>query len=117
MPVADIDQINIRDTLASIWHDKADTSRQAMNRLAVCMRHGAALGLEVDLMAVDKAKALLGKQRHVAKHVPALPWQEVPDFYASLYEGTTTNFALRMLILTAVRSYPLRHMHLASNRR
>jgi integrase len=112
LPVADIDQIDIRDTLAPIWHEKADTCRKAMNRLAICMKHAAALGLDVDLMAVEKAKALLGKQRHVVKHVPALPWQEVPSFYASLDEGTTTHLALRLLILTAVRSHPLRFLHL-----
>ncbi len=112
MPVADIDQIDIRDTLSPIWHDKADTARKAMNRLSISMKHAAALGLDVDLMAVEKAKALLGKQRHVAKHIPAMPWKEVPGFYASLNEGTTTHLALRLLILTAVRSFPLRNLHL-----
>jgi hypothetical protein len=29
IPVSEIDQIDIRDTLAPIWHDKADTARKA----------------------------------------------------------------------------------------
>ncbi len=33
VPVSDIDQTDIRDTLAPIWHDKADTVRKALNRL------------------------------------------------------------------------------------
>ncbi|MCW3781386.1 tyrosine-type recombinase/integrase [Defluviimonas salinarum] len=111
VPVGDIDQKDIRDTLSPIWHTKADTARKAMNRLAICLRHAAALGLDVDLQATEKARALLGKQRHKATNIPALPWKDVPDFYQSLDGGSVTELALRLLILTAVRSYPLRHIH------
>lgn len=110
VPVADIDQKDIRDTLAPIWHSKAVTARKAMNRLSIVMRHAAALGLDVDLQATDKAVALLGKQRHTAKNVPAMNWRDVPAFYQSL-GGSVTELALRLLILTAVRSGPLRMMH------
>ncbi|PDT39830.1 MULTISPECIES: tyrosine-type recombinase/integrase [Sinorhizobium] len=110
MPVSDIDQKDIRDTLVPIWHKKAETARKALNRLAICMRHAAALGLEVDLQATEKARALLGKQRHTATNIPALSWREVPSFYASLNDGTVTHLALRLLILTGVRSMPLRHL-------
>ena len=112
VPIAEIDQIDIRDVLRPIWHAKADTARKAMNRLNICFRHAAALGLDVDLQATDKAKALLGKRRHTPQHIPALPWQEVPHFYASLNEGTITQLALKLLILTAVRSRPIRFLHL-----
>ncbi len=112
MPVSEIDQRDIRDTLAPIWHEKADTARKAMNRLSIVMRHAAALGLEVDLQATEKAKALLGKQRHKPQNIPAMAWQDVPAFYQSLSGGTISELALRLLILTAVRSFPLRHMHL-----
>ncbi|WP_170545342.1 tyrosine-type recombinase/integrase [Ruegeria arenilitoris] len=112
VPVVELDQKDIRDTLAPIWHEKADTARKALNRLSIVVRHAAALGLDVDLQATDKAKALLGKQRHKAQNIPAMPWSEVPAFYQSLDSGTTTELALRLLILTAVRSYPLRNLHL-----
>jgi integrase len=110
-PVGEIEQIAIRDALAPIWHVKADTARKALNRLAICMRHAAALGLEVDLQATDKARALLGAQRHVSENIPAMPWREVPDFYATLQDGTITHLALRLVILTAARSRPLRFLH------
>jgi integrase len=42
--------------------------------------------------------------------VPALPWREVPAFYASLSDGSITHLALRLLILTGVRSGSLRVM-------
>lgn len=45
-PVAEIDQVDIRDVLAPIWHEKAETARKAMNRLGIVMKHAAALGLD-----------------------------------------------------------------------
>lgn len=51
MPASEIDQRDIRDTVSPISHDKADTTRKAMNRLSIVMRHAAALRLEVDLRA------------------------------------------------------------------
>lgn len=111
VPVAEIDQTDIRDTLAPIWHLKADTARKALNRLAICMRHAAALGLEVDIQATEKARALLGQQRHKVTNIPAMPWKDVPGFYQSIAEPTLTHLALRLLILTGVRSGPLRHLH------
>lgn len=110
VPVADIDQIDIRDVLAPIWHTKAETARKSLNRLAIVMRHAAALGLDVDLQATEKAKALLGKSRHKAENIPAMPWKDVPAFYRSLSDGSITHLALRLLILTGVRSGPLRHV-------
>jgi integrase len=110
VPVADIDQQDIRDTLSPIWHSKAATATKAINRLNIVMRHAAALGLDVDLQAVEKAKALLGKQRHTVTNVPSVPWQDVPAFYQSL-GGSITELALRLLILTGSRSGPLRNIH------
>ena len=112
VPVPDLDQRDIRDTLAPIWHTKADTARKAMNRLSIVLKHAAALGLDVDLQATDKAKALLGKTRHVPKNIPAMDWRDVPGFYATLEESTPTHLALRLLILTGVRSTPLRNIRL-----
>jgi integrase len=110
VPVVEIDQTDIRDMLAPIWHSKAETARKALNRLGICLKHAAALGLDVDLQAIDKARALLGKQRHKAENIPAMPWRDVPAFYASLSDGTVTHLALRLLILTGVRSGPLRFL-------
>jgi integrase len=112
VPVTDLDQRDIRDCIAPIWHDKADTARKAMNRLSIVLKHAAALGLDVDLQATEKAKALLGKTRHVSKNIPAMAWGEVPAFYASLDEPTLTHLALRLAILTGVRSSPLRTLRL-----
>lgn len=109
IPVEEIDQQDIKMALAPIWHTKGETARKAMNRLGIVLRHAAAMGLEVDLMATAKAKELLGKSRQKTKHIPALEWQQMPDFYSILDQGTMAELALRLLILTAVRSGSLRH--------
>jgi integrase len=110
VPVSQIDQIDIRNTLSPIWHEKADTAKKALNRLRIVMRHAAALGLDVDLQATEKARQLLGQQRHTTQHIPSLHWKEVSAFYVSLNEQTVTHLALRLLILTGVRSGPLRFL-------
>lgn len=110
-PIEEIDQRDIKDVLAPIWHTKADTARKALNRIGIVFRHAAAMGLTVDLQATEKAKALLGATRHVVTHIEAVPWKEVPAFYASLAEPSITHLALRLLILTAgTRSKPLRFL-------
>lgn len=114
IPVEDNDQQDIKHALAPIWHEKAETARKAINRLAIVMRHAAAMGLDVDIQATDKAKAkamakaLLGKSRHNTSHIPSLHWKEVPAFYESLSDGTITHLALRLLILSGLRSKPIR---------
>ncbi|WP_375706568.1 tyrosine-type recombinase/integrase, partial [Bartonella sp. AA33NXGY] len=111
LPVSEITQTEIRNTLAPIWHTKAGAARTALIRLKLCLKHAAALGLDVDLQATEKARALLGKQRHKVKNLPAMDWN-IPAFYQTLCEASTlTQLALRLLILTGVRSNPLRHIH------
>lgn len=112
VPIEELDQRDIRDTLAPIWHAKAETARKALNRLGIVIRHAAALGLDVDMQATDKAKALLGTSRHQSRHIPAMDWRDVSDFYQSILEPSLTHCALRLLILTGVRSFPLRNLRL-----
>lgn len=112
VPVEQLDQRDIKNTLAPIWHTKADTANKALTRLGIVMKHAAALGLDVDLQAVEKARALLGQTRHVITNIPSVPWREVPAFYATLEAPTIAHLALRLLILTGIRSRPLRHIRL-----
>ncbi|WP_375617184.1 tyrosine-type recombinase/integrase, partial [Bartonella sp. AP58NXGY] len=112
LPVSEITQTEIRNTLAPIWHTKAVTARRALIRLNLCLKHAAALGLDVDLQAVTKAQALLGKQLHKAQNIPAMDWRDIPAFYKTLCQTTAiTQLALRLLILTGVRTHSLRYIH------
>lgn len=112
IPIEEIDQQDIKTALAPIWHSKGETARKALGRLGIVFQHAAAMGLDVDIQATAKAKALLGKSKQVSRHIPALPWVDVPEFYGSLTDGTITHLALKLLILTAVRSSNVRFCHL-----
>jgi integrase len=111
VPIEEIDQRDIKRALSPIWHDKPETARKAITRLGLVFKHAAAAGLDVDLQATEKAKALLGSQGDTPERIPALDWHEVPAFYKSLNEGTVTQLALRLLILTGLRSKPIRFLH------
>ncbi|WP_375682416.1 MULTISPECIES: tyrosine-type recombinase/integrase [unclassified Bartonella] len=112
LPVSEITQTEIRNTLSPIWHTKAVIAQTALIRLNLYLKHAAALGLDVDLQATEKARSLLGKQRHKVINRPAMDWRDVPAFYQTLCQKITmTQLALRLLILTGVRTNPLRHIH------
>lgn len=108
--VDDINQNDIVNALQHIWHKKPDTAKKALNRIGIVLKHGAALGLVVDLNAVLSAKALLGVQFHQAKNIPSMPWQDIPKFYAELKDDDLIHLALRLVILTGVRSTPARNI-------
>lgn len=113
MSVSDITQRDIQKALEPIWHSKADTANKAINRLNMIIKHAVAMGLDVDIQAVDKAKALLGGQRHTVKHIPSMPSADIPSFYASLTETNPVQLALRLLILNpGPRSKPIRFLQL-----
>lgn len=108
-PIEQIDQHILKQVLEPIWHTKAEVATKALSRMNLTLKHAAALGLEVDLQAVAKTKALLGKQRHVVQHIPSLAYSDVPKFYSWLtgVPGPTA-LALRLLILTATRTSEIR---------
>jgi integrase len=109
MAIEDIDQHELKRILEPIWHTKPDTARKAMNRINLTLRHAAALDLDVDLQAVMKAQALLGKRRHNVQHIPSLPYAEAPTFYRHLCNLTFPSaFALRFLMLTVARTSEVR---------
>jgi integrase len=107
-PVTQVHQNDIRDCLEPIWHNKADVAKKALNRLGIVLRYAAAKGHDVDIQATSKAKELLGKSRFEAGHIASMAWCDVPALYKSLEELTVTHLALRLLILTGVRSLPIR---------
>jgi len=99
IPVEDIDQHMIKKTLEPLWHRKAETARKSLGHIGQTLKYAAALGLEVDLQATMKARALLGKQKHKTEHIPAMPYADAPKFYGWLCEQNhTAALALRLLV-------------------
>lgn len=107
--VEEIHQLDIKRVLEPIWHTKPEAARKALNRINLTLKHAAALGLDVDLQAAMKARALLGKQRHTSRHIPSLPYKDAPAFYRWLSSKPVMScYALRFLILTAARTSEVR---------
>lgn len=108
-PVVAINQHTLLDVLQPIWHEKTEAAQKALNRINLTLKHAAALGLDVDLQATMKVRALLGKQRHTVEHIPSLPYKEAPAFYQWLktHSGVSA-LALRFLILTVARTSEVR---------
>ncbi|EJF75580.1 hypothetical protein MCO_01772 [Bartonella sp. DB5-6] len=61
------------------------------------------------MQLVPKAKASLGK---FIQNIPAMPWKEVFEFYQPLDDNIVLNLALKLLILTGVRSMPIKRIRL-----
>ncbi|MCB1521089.1 MAG: tyrosine-type recombinase/integrase [Hyphomicrobiaceae bacterium] len=109
LAIEDVDQHTLKDALAPIWHTTPESARKALNRISLTLKHAAALGLTVDLQATMKARALLGKQRHQAQHIPSMAYQDAPSFYRSLGDKPQmTCLALRFLMLTVARTGEIR---------
>ena len=110
MPIEDINQRDIQRALKPIWLKIPETSRKALARLNIVIKYADASGLDVDMQATMKAKALLGAQGDEQKHISSIPWQEIPTFYKSLSGGSMTELALQLTILTALRSGAIRNL-------
>jgi integrase len=109
LAIEDVNQHVLKDLLGPIWHEKPEAADKALNRLSLTLRHAAALGLDVDLQATMKTRALLGKQRHTVTHIPSMPYRDAPAFYKWLttVDGVSA-LALRFLMLTVARTSEVR---------
>ncbi|WP_245256837.1 site-specific integrase [Bartonella sp. DB5-6] len=110
MPITELTQVDIKGCISPIWKTKNETASKALSRLNIAIKHAAALGIDVDMQLIPKAKALLGKFIQNTQNIPAMPWKEVPKFFQSLNDELVSNLALKLLILTGVRSTPIRHI-------
>lgn len=99
LKIEEIHQRDIERVLRPIWKTKAPTAKKALDRLGAVMKHGAAMGLDINLNAVLNAKQLLGHSGHVVDHHPALPWKDVPRFYQSLKPVSAAQRALMFYTL------------------
>jgi integrase len=119
VPVAELDQRDIRDALAPIWHTKGPTAEKVLepcrNRSAPWCGYGLGRGPSSNCRQgprPSRESRGTSSEEHPRHAVAA----DVPAFYASLTEQTPTHLALRLLILTGVRTGPLRHLRLDHDR-
>lgn len=107
---------HIADVLRPIWLTKAETASRLKQRLHAIMAWGWAHGHCI-ANPVDVVTHLLpqqpGKTIRV-EHQPAMPWQDIPGFFATHLRQTerldVVRAMLELLILTAARSGEIRGM-------
>lgn len=107
--ITEIDGHHARDTVAPIWLEKPETARRVRQRINSVVDWAIGKGyrtLPLPLAAMDRS---LPKVKSKAVHHTALPYAEVPKFFAGLRSGESVGrLALAALILTATRSGEIR---------
>lgn len=101
--------------LKPIWLRKAETASRVKQRCDAVMNWCAAQGYIIasPVGVVDKLLPKQPGKRERVEHQPAMPWRDVPVFFAqTLSTGwpSRSKVMLQILILTAVRSGELRQM-------
>ncbi|WPL17347.1 Putative prophage CPS-53 integrase [Thiorhodovibrio winogradskyi] len=116
MPVCDITTEQVLAILSPIWNSKTETAKRVQGRIENILDYAAAMQwrdplnparwrghLDKILPAASKVK----RQRNggATRHHPAMPFAQVPAFYAELVEAEGISaMALRFTILTACRT-------------
>ncbi len=107
MPVDSIGQPEVLMCLSPIWTDKHETARRLAQRIKAVLDVARSRGFrdgENPVTAVKEA-GVLPKVKTKVTHHDAMPWRDIPAFYAELEERTATAAkALQFTILTACRT-------------
>ncbi|WP_299084353.1 site-specific integrase [uncultured Ruegeria sp.] len=107
MPVDAIGQPEVLMCLSPIWTTKHETAKRLAQRIKAVLDVAKASGFregENSVTAVNEA-GVLPKVKAKVHHHDAMPWQDVPTFYAKLDKRTATAAkALQFTILTACRT-------------
>lgn len=91
--------------LEPIWTEKPETARRLRQRLHTVIEWGKGEGHFFGENPVDQLGLSLAPVKASAQHLAAMPWRDVPAFWAQLAERDSASSAcLRFLILTAARS-------------
>ena len=106
--VPDVDTESVLSVLRPIWNVKKETARRVRGRIEAILNAAKAEGLRTGenpaLWRGHLDQVLARRRKSDVKHHPALPYEEMPQFWRSL--ATDTRDAARMLrwvILTACR--------------
>ncbi len=111
-PIMKIDAHDLAHCLQAAWKKAPESGRKSMNCLRKVYKYAFAHGFDVDISEIEKAETLLGPRVKSQKNMPAMHWKDVPAFYSSLNDISIDHLALRLLILTGLRTDPIRHLQL-----
>lgn len=108
VPVDQIGAPLVRDVLADFWLVRPETAKRVMQRIGTVLDHARSKGWRHSETPLQAIRAGLPRQPKNDDHFDALPWQEVPGFFATMGEtlkaGEITSLLLEFTILTAARS-------------
>ncbi|CAK7258649.1 MULTISPECIES: site-specific integrase [unclassified Shinella] len=119
MSVADITTAHVMKVIEPLWATKTETASRVRGRIESILGWATVSGFRsgenparwrghIDNLLAPKEKI------KPTKNQPALPWQEMPQFFAALQERTgMASLALRFLITTCVRTADVRHAKVA----
>ena len=105
-PVDAVDSLMVRDLLAPIWMEKAETSKRILQRIGTVLDYSHIKGWRPTETTLKSVRKGLPRQAQSENHFEAMPYQDVPAFMRSVAAEAPTigRDALRFTVLTAVRS-------------
>jgi integrase len=108
VPVADVNTDAVLLVLRPIWTEKKETARRVRGRIEMILNAAKAQGLRTGenpaLWRGHLDQILARRKKSDVRHHPALPYAELPAFFASLTKDTSDAARLlKFIILTAVR--------------
>ena len=110
MPVSDLTTADVLAVLSPLWHVKPETARRVRQQLGAVMTWAVAMGYRTDNPVAPVGQAL-GPQHDVVRHMPALPYADVPAAIQAIRASqatAATTLTFEFLVLTAARSAEVR---------
>ena len=110
LPVSDVTTADVLAVLTPLWYDKPETARCVRQQLGAIMTWAVAVGHRPD-NPVAPVGQVLGPQRDVVRHRPALPHGEVAEAIQRVQASkasTSVKLGFEFLVVTATRSGEVR---------
>lgn len=108
-PVEEIRRPDVVAVLEPLWHGRHETARKLKIRLAQVIDYATDRGMYADGNPARGTIRSLETHEHAPRHMPAMPWRDLPGFMERLSErDAVAALALRFLILTCGRSGEVR---------
>ena len=109
-PVSEVTSADVLVILTPIWHTKARTAQSVRQRIRAVLEWAVAMEYRTD-NPCDRIGPVLGPQRDVVRHMPALPHRYVAGALEAVRSSKATTalkLAFEFLVLTASRSGEVR---------
>ncbi|MTI03692.1 site-specific integrase [Roseibium sp. RKSG952] len=95
---------DIKRVLEPIWKNHKPTADKVVQRTKMVLNYCLDQDAKVDPLIVNKAVGRLPIVNHKTENIESTPWQDVPALYRRLNKFTSSNLALRLVILTVQRA-------------